>query len=68
MEHPAFRNQDLIDKCTTVELMQLANIREMCRSLSAVIDYLEREQESVFRAVRARLPMAEGGESNVQAD
>jgi hypothetical protein len=55
MEHPAFRNQDIIDELTTSEAMQLSNLKEMRRSLAAVVDYLEREESAIFTAVRTRI-------------
>jgi hypothetical protein len=64
MDHPAFKNQDLLNQLSTSEFMQLSNLKEMRRSLAAVVDYLEREENAIFQAARSR----QGGEPNVQVD
>jgi hypothetical protein len=55
MEHPAFKNQDLLDSLTTAELMQLSNFKEMRRSLAAVVDYLEKQEGAIFASARTRI-------------
>lgn len=56
MEHPAFQNQDLIPIMSTIELKEISDIKEIKRSLSATIRYLSNRENSIFSAVRARLP------------
>ena len=63
MEHRAFRNQDLIPAMTTLELKEISDIREIKRSLTATIEYLESRESNIFQAVRARAPKA-AGDSN----
>lgn len=53
MEHP-FHNQHLVDKLTKEQLMELSNIKEMRRSLMAVIYYLEAKEGRIFDEARAR--------------
>jgi hypothetical protein len=63
MEHPAFQNQDIIKFLTTEELRILSNLKEMRRSLAAIINHFEQEEGAIFVAVRARLPKE--GENHV---
>lgn len=60
----AFANQDVIKFLTTLECMELSNLKEMRRSLAATIDYLDGRESVIFQAVRVR----QGGENNVQVD
>ncbi len=61
MDHPAFRNQDLIPTMTTLELKEVSDIREMKRSLTATIDYLEIREQVIFAMARGRTSNAAGG-------
>jgi hypothetical protein len=59
----AFENQDIINLLSTEELRELSNLKEMRRSLTAVIDYMQEREGGIFKAVRARLPKE--GENHV---
>jgi hypothetical protein len=52
----AFENQDIINLLSTEELRELSNLKEMRRSLTAVIGYMQERESGIFKAVRARLP------------
>lgn len=54
MDHQAFRNQDIVSKLTTAECMQLSNLKEMRRSLMAIIEYMNQEESAIFAEARAR--------------
>jgi hypothetical protein len=54
MNYPDFEQRELVNKMTASELMQLANLKEMRRSLEAVVSYMQQEEEAVFKAARER--------------
>lgn len=58
-----FENQDVIPFLTTEELRTLSNLKEMRRSLAAIINHFEQEEGNIFKAARSRVP--EGGENHV---
>ena len=58
-----FANQDIIKHLTTSECRELSNLKEMKRSTTAVLLYLEEREGVIFSTVRARVP--EGGENHV---
>jgi len=66
MDHPndVFENQDLIPHLNVNELRELSNLKEMRRSLAAVIDYFEERQSVIFAEARIRIAqgVAEHGE------
>jgi hypothetical protein len=62
MEHPAFKNQDIIGKLTTQECMELSNLKEMRQSLTATIDYLEKREGIIFSEARTRINASGAGQ------
>lgn len=61
-EHPndAFTNQDVIKHLTTSEFRELSNLKEIRRSLAAVVHYLENREGAIFAAARIRIADAGG--------
>lgn len=56
----AFANQDILHLLTVTELRELSNIKEMCRSVRAVLNYFIERESEVFKTARTRISDAGG--------
>jgi hypothetical protein len=56
----AFANQDILHFLTVEELRELSNLKELMRSVRAVLNYFQERESGVFKTARTRIADAGG--------
>jgi hypothetical protein len=51
----AFANQDILHLLTVSELRELSNLKELMRSVRAVLNYFQERESEVFKTARTRI-------------
>jgi hypothetical protein len=51
----AFANQDILHLLTVNELRELSNLKELMRSVRAVLNYFQERESEVFKTARTRI-------------
>lgn len=58
----AFANQDILHLLTVNELRELSNLKELMRSVRAVLNYFQERESEVFKTARTRINASSAGQ------